>query len=389
MPTGSVDNKKRRNQIQTTPSAAETVPFLDLKTMHAPLMADIRREIDSVIESHAFALGPAVEKFERAFADYCGDKHCVGLNSGTSAVHVALLCAGVQPGDEVITTPSTWISTTWAISYIGATPVFVDIDPQTFCLDAARIEQAITAKTKAIMPVHLYGHPADMEPIVKLAREFNLAVIEDAAQAHGARYQRRTCGRLGDVAAFSFYPGKNLGAFGEAGAVVTDNAEWADRARALRDHAQEGRHNHTELGFNFRMDGIQAAVLNVKLRRLDQWNDQRRQVAEWYEQQLRNVLGLTLPTPAEWAEPVWHIYAAQHHQRDALRAHLNDHNIQSGVHYPKPVHLQPAYAHLGYRKGTFPEAEALAARQISLPMFPDMTEPQVTRVAEAIRAFTA
>ncbi len=375
--------------MQSTATAVETVPFLDLKTMHAPLMADIRREIDSVIDSHAFALGPAVEQFERAFADYCGTKHCIGVNSGTSAVHVALICAGVQPGDEVITTPFTWISTTWAISYIGATPVFVDIDPQTYCLDAAQIEQAITAKTKAVMPVHLYGHPADMEPITKLAREFNLAVIEDAAQAHGARYQRRTCGGLGDVAAFSFYPGKNLGAFGEAGAMETDNPEWADRARALRDHAQEGRHNHAELGFNFRMDGIQAAVLNVKLRRLDQWNGHRRQVAEWYSEQLRDVPGLTLPTAAEWAEPVWHIYAAQHHERDALRAHLNEHRIQSGVHYPKPIHLQPAYAHLAYRKGTFPEAEALARRQLSLPMFPDMTEPQVTRVAEVIRAFSA
>ena len=373
--------------MQSTATAVETVPFLDLKTMHAPLMADIRREIDSVIDSHAFALGPAVEQFERAFADYCGTKHCVGLNSGTSAVQVALICAGVQPGDEVITTPFTWISTCWAISYIGAVPVFVDIDPQTYCLDAAQIEQAITAKTKAVMPVHLYGHPADMEPIVKLAREFNLAVIEDAAQAHGACYQRRTCGSLGDVAAFSFYPGKNLGAFGEAGAVVTDNAEWADRARALRDHAQEGRHNHAELGFNFRMDGIQAAVLSVKLRRLDQWNGHRRRVAGWYEQQLRDVSGVFPPTPTEWAEPVWHIYAAQHHERDALRAHLNEHHIQSGVHYPKPIHLQPAYAHLGYRKGTFPEAEALARRQLSLPMFPDMTEPQVTRVAEAIRSF--
>ncbi len=375
--------------MQSTAVATETVPFLDLKTMHAPLMADIRREIDRVIESHAFALGPAVEEFERSFADYCGTEHCVGLNSGTSAVHVALICAGVQPGDEVITTPFTWISTAWAINYIGAVPVFVDIDPHTYCLDASKVEQAITPKTKAIVPVHLYGHPADMKPIVKLAREFNLAVIEDAAQAHGARYQRHVCGSLGDIAAFSFYPGKNLGGFGEGGAVVTDNAEWADRARALRDHAQEGRHNHTELGFNFRMDGIQAAVLNVKLGRLDQWNDQRRCVAAWYEQQLRDVPGLILPTAAEWAEPVWHIYAAQHPERDALRGHLGKHHIQSGVHYPKPIHLQPAYAHLGYRKGTFPQAEALAQRQLSLPMFPDMTEAQVTRVAEAIRAFSA
>jgi dTDP-4-amino-4,6-dideoxygalactose transaminase len=374
--------------MQATAIATETVPFLDLKTMHAPLMTDIRREIDGVIESHAFALGPAVEKFEQSFATCCGVEHCVGLNSGTSAVHVALLCAGVQPGDEVITTPSTWISTSWAISYIGATPVFVDIDPQTYCLDAAQVEQAVTPKTKAIMPVHLYGHPADMEPLVKLARQFKLAVIEDAAQAHGARYDRRACGSLGDIASFSFYPGKNLGAFGEAGAVVTDNAEWAERARALRDHAQAGRHNHTELGFNFRMDGLQAAVLNVKLRRLDEWNHRRRRVAEWYGQLLRGMPGLIVPTPAEWAEPVWHIYAAQHDQRDALRAHLNEHNIQSGVHYPTPIHLQPAYEHLRYRRGAFPEAEALASRQISLPMFPDMTEDQVTRVAEAIRAFS-
>ena len=373
--------------MQSATVATESIPFLDLKTMHAPITADIKRAIDDVIDSHAFALGPAVEQFEEAFANYCGVRHCVGLNSGTSAVHVALICAGVQSGDEVITTPFTWISTAWAISYVGARPVFIDIDPQTYCLDAEQIERAITPKTKAIVPVHLYGHPADMDPIVRLAREYKLAVIEDAAQAHGARYKNRRCGGLADIAAFSFYAAKNLGAFGEAGAIVTDNTEQANRARALRDHAQEGRHHHTELGFNFRMDGIQAAVLGVKLKHLDAWNRQRRHLADVYHQQLQDIPDVVAAAPADWAEPVWHIYAVQHDDRDALRAHFREHNIQSGVHYPTPIHLQPAYAHLGHREGDFPVAESLARRQISLPMFPDMTEAQVVRVAEAMRAF--
>lgn len=365
--------------------ATETVPFLDLKAMHAPVMEEIKRAIDGVIDSHAFALGPAVQHFEEAFAEYCGVPHCVGLNSGTSAMHVALICAGVQAGDEVITTPFTWISTSWAISYIGAKPVFVDIDPQSHCLDPAKIEQAVTPRTKAIVPVHLYGHPADMDAILKVAREHKLAVVEDAAQAHGARYKGRPCGSLADIAGFSFYPGKNLGAFGEAGAVVTDNAEWADRARALRDHAQSGRHNHVELGFNYRMEGIQAAVLAVKLKHLDGWNAQRCRIAESYRKHLSGIANLECPAPADWADPVWHIYAVQHPERDALRDHLSGHDIHSGVHYPTPIHLQPAYADLGYHQGDFPAAEALASRQLSLPMFPDMTEAHVCRVADSIR----
>ena len=373
--------------MQSTVIASETIPFLDLKAQHAPLMADIKREIDEVIDSHAFALGPAVESFERAFADYCGVGHCVGLNSGTSAVHLGLICAGVQAGDEVITTPFTWISTVWALSYVGAKPVFVDIDPQTHCIDPARIELAITPRTKAIVPVHLYGHPADMDPIAKLARENTLVVVEDAAQAHGAAYKNSMCGTLGDLAAFSFYPGKNLGAFGEAGAVVTDHAEWAERARALRDHAQQGRHHHIELGFNYRMEGIQAAVLKVKLNSLDHWNERRRGVAEMYRQHLQDIPELTLPAAAGWADPVWHIYAVQHPHRERLRQHLGECQIQTGVHYPTPIHLQPAYAHLGYSEGDLPVAEQLARRQVSLPMFPDMTEAQVTRVADAIRSF--
>lgn len=363
-----------------------TVPFLDLAGMHAPILEEIKREVGRVIDAHTFALGPVVEEFERNFAGYCGVEHCVGLNSGTSAVHVALLCAGVRPGDEVITTPYSWISTSWAISYAGAKPVYVDIDAQTYCLNPAKIEAAITPKTKALLPVHLFGHTADMDEIVRIGQKHGLAVIEDAAQAHGARHRGRRCGSLADIAAFSFYPGKNLGAFGEAGAVVTNNAEWAERARRLRDHAQQGRHRHVEIGFNYRMEAIQAAVLNVKLRHLDEWNRKRREVAGWYAEQLQDIPDVVLPQPAAWAEPIWHIYGIRHPKRDAMRRRLEQCGVQTGVHYPTPIHLQPAYVHLGYEVGDLPATEALASEQISLPMFPGMSENQVRRVADDLRS---
>lgn len=354
--------------------------------MHAPIMAEMRQALDAVLESSAFASGPAVAQFEKDFAQLCHAEHCVGLNSGTSAVHVGLLCAGVRAGDEVITTPYTWISTSWAISYLNAKPVFVDIDPQTYCIDARKIEAAITQKTRAILPVHLFGHPADMDSINEIARRHKLAVIEDAAQAHGARYNDRLCGSLAPIAAFSFYPGKNLGAVGEGGAVVTSDAAWADRARKLRNHAQDGRDNHTELGFNYRMDSFQGAVLSIKIRRLQAWNDSRKFVAGMYHERFSEVPDVVAPTQADWASPSWHIYAIQHPRRDALFSHLQERGVQSIVHYSTCVPFQPPYAHLEYQRGDLPVAESLAARQLSLPVFPGMTEAQVDHVVECIKS---
>lgn len=363
------------------------VPFLDLKSMHAPLMDQIDQRIRETIESHAFACGPAVEQFEAQFAEYCGVKHCVCVSSGTSALHLALICAGVSPGDEVITSPATWISTSWAITYVGATPVFADIEPQSYCLDPNRVEDAITARTTAILPVHLYGHPANMDAIRDIACRHNVVVIEDAAQAHGASYQGSLCGALGDIAAFSFYPGKNLGAFGEGGAITTNCEYWAMRARCLRDHAQIERHRHLELGFNYRMDSIQAAVLSVKLSRLDQWNASRHQVARAYEQGLADLPRIEVPTEAPGASSAWHLYSLQAHDRDELRKYLSGRGIQTGLHYPTPVHLQPAYAHLKHVPGDFPVAEQLASHQISLPMFPDLLPGQIQHVIDSIRVF--
>lgn len=368
------------------PTRCITVPYLDLKYIHAPIMAEMRQALDAVLESGSFASGPAVAQFEEDFARLCHAEHCVGLNSGTSAVHVALLSAGVRAGDEVITTPYTWISTAWAITYINAKPVFVDIDPQTYCIDATKIEAAITPKTKAILPVHLFGHPADMDAISEIARRHNLAVIEDAAQAHGARYKDRLCGSLAPIAAFSFYPGKNLGAVGEGGAVVPSDAAWADRARKLRNHAQDGRDNHRELGFNYRMDSFQGAVLSIKLRHLQAWNESRKSIADMYHERFLEVPDVVAPSQADWASPAWHIYAIQHPRRDEVFSQLQERGVQSIVHYSTCVHLQQPYAHLEYQGGDFPVAESLAARQLSLPIFPGMTEAQVDHVVECIKA---
>ncbi len=360
------------------------VKFVDLDALHGPILSEIRAEIEDVISSNSFALGPKVESFEEQFATYLGANHCVGVNSGTSALHLALIVAGINPGDEVITTPSTWISTSWAISYVGAKPVFVDIDPTTYCMDAAQVAQAITEKTGAILAVDLYGHPIDGDALGHLARTHGIPLIEDAAQAHGAMWNGRPCGTLGDIATFSFYPGKNLGAFGEGGAIVTNNNDWAQRLRRLRDHAQDGRHNHTEIGFNYRMEGMQGAVLSVKLRHLDRWNEARRQVAEWYTAKFATCPDIVCPRTAPLAEVVWHIYAVQHDDRDALCTHLREHDISCAVHYPTPIHLQPAYANLGYVAGDFPVAEQLGRRQLSMPMHPAMSPQDIDAIVQAV-----
>ncbi len=361
-----------------------TIPFLSLSRQTQSLRTEALEAITKVVDEQGFANGPAVLQFERAFADYLGVKHVVGLNNGTTALHAALLCAGVGPGDEVVTVAHTWISTLWAISYVGAVPRLVDIDRLTCGMDPALLEAALTPRTKAIVPVHLYGQPVNLALIIEIARRRGIPVIEDTAQAIGARYQGERVGTFGTINATSFYPGKNLGAFGEGGAVMTDDAELAARAARLRDHAQSGRHNHVELGFNWRMDGIQGAILSVKLRHLDVWNARRREIAARYNDAFSGVPGLGLLEGIPDCEPIWHIYPVFHERRDALRSALESRGVQSGVHYPTPAHRQPVYAHLGMGPGSLPQSERAAATEVSLPMFPELTEDEVSQVITAV-----
>jgi dTDP-4-amino-4,6-dideoxygalactose transaminase len=363
------------------------VPFLDLRAQHRAIWPELRAAVDGVLDEAQFILGPAVERFEKHFADFVGARHCVGLNNGTSALHMALLACGIGPGDEVITTPATWISTSWAVSYVGARPVFVDIDPLTYTLDPDQVERAITPRTRALLPVHLYGQAADLGRLRTLADAHGLVLIEDAAQAHGARHAGRRVGTFGRVGCFSFYPGKNLGAFGEGGCIVTDDDAIARRIRRLRDHAQDGRHHHVEIGFNTRMEGLQAAVLDAKLRHLADWNAARARHARRYHELLAGVRGLTLPTAASPEGHVWHLYVVLVHgtDRDRLREVLAGRGVATAVHYPTPVPLQPAYAHLGHRRGDFPVAEELAERCLSLPLYPELTDEQIAHVAAELR----
>jgi dTDP-4-amino-4,6-dideoxygalactose transaminase len=344
----------------------------------------------AVCESGRFSLGPAVETFEERWAAHCGLSHCVALNSGTSALHLALLGLDVGPGDEVITVPMTFISTVWAITYVGAKPVFVDIDPATRMLDPAWLEDAITPRTRAILPVHLYGFPADMGPILEVADRHGIPVVEDASQAQGARYDGRHVGGLGRVGCFSFYPSKNLGAYGEGGALVTDDDDIAQRTRALRNHGQRRRDDHVEIGSNYRMDAFQGAVLSVKLGRLDDWVDARAGRAARYLDRLRG-LPLVLPTPpaAPGTRSAWHLFVIETNARDTMRETLAAAGIDTGMHYPRPVHLQPAYAHLGHEEGDFPASERLARRCLSLPIYPQLRDADIDRICAAISSATA
>jgi dTDP-4-amino-4,6-dideoxygalactose transaminase len=361
------------------------IPYADLQSQYRSIKPEIDAAVLRVLDSAQFILGDEVAAFEREFAAYCGATEGVGLNSGTSALHVALLAAGIGPGDDVITVPFTFVATAAAIVYAGARPVFVDIDPATYCIDPGLIEQAITPRTKAIMPVHLYGHPADMDPIMAIAQRHNLVVIEDAAQAHGARYNGRPCGSIGQLAGFSFYPGKNLGAYGEGGAAVTSDPALARTMRLLRSWGEERRYEHAIKAFNYRMDGIQGAILRVKLRHLEAWTEARRARAADYRAAFAGA-DVGLPVEAPGCRHVYHVFAVRLRNRDATRAQLQERGIQTGVHYPIPVHLQPAYADLGYARGDFPVAERVASEVLSLPMFPEMTSGQVREVADAVLA---
>ncbi|MDQ6861099.1 MAG: DegT/DnrJ/EryC1/StrS family aminotransferase [Verrucomicrobiota bacterium] len=361
------------------------VPFLDLKAHHAPFRAEFSRAIEEVIDAGAFAGGPFVAAFEEDFARFCETKFAIGVGNGTDALWFALLAHGVGPGDEVITVPSTFMATAEAITYCGATPVFVDIDEETYTMDPEQLAGALTPRTKAVIPVHLFGQMADMDPIVAFAREHGLYVIEDAAQAHGAKYNGRSAGTIGDAACFSFYPGKNLGAFGEAGAVVTNDAKLNEKIRILRDHGQSRKYYHSMVGWNGRMDGIQGAVLRIKLRHLARGNELRRKHAVQYHSAFEGLEGLIVPTTASYAKHVFHIYALRVEARDNMMRSLEEKGIGTGVHYPVPVHLQEAYAGLGYTNGAFPISEKTSAEFISLPMFPELTPEQIDYVAEGVK----
>ncbi|HEY2329475.1 MAG TPA: DegT/DnrJ/EryC1/StrS family aminotransferase [Verrucomicrobiae bacterium] len=365
---------------------SEPVPYLDLRAQMKPLRAELDAAIARTLDNCSFCLGPDVAQFEKDFATFCGAQHALGFNSGTSALHVALLLLGVGPGDEVITTPYTFIATSWAISYCGAKPVYADIDDATFNLDPKLIEKAITPRTKAVLPVHLYGQPFDVDAIAAICKKHNLPFVEDAAQAVGAKYKGKTVGALGDISCFSFYPAKNLGACGEGGALVTNNAAFAARAKSLREHGSTVRYHHDEVGYNYRLEGLQGAVLGVKLKHLEKWTRERQRVAKRYAELLADT-PLQLPAVTAGNESAWHLYTVRSPRRDELKKHLDANGIGNAVHYPMPLHLQKVYANLGYKPGDFPVAEKASREVLSLPMFPELTDAQIQRVAAVGREF--
>ncbi len=364
-----------------------TIPFVDLKAQYHSIKPEIDAAVVRVFESSQFVLGAEVAAFEKEFAAYCGVESAMGVNSGTSALHLAMLAAGVGPGDEVITVPFTFVATVAAICYTGAKPVLVDINPRSFTMDPEKLEAAITKKTKAIIPVHLYGQCADMDPILEIAKKHGLVVIEDAAQAHGAEYKGRKAGSIGDMGCFSFYPGKNLGAYGEGGMVTTSNPDYTRTIRMLRDWGAEKKYQHVLKGYNYRLEGVQGAILNVKLKYLEKWSNDRLSHAKLYNQLLA---GSKVETPEimAYGKPVFHVYAVRTTERENLMAYLTKEGIQHGIHYPFPVHLLPAHADLGYKPGDFPESEKAANQVLSLPMFPELTDEQIHIVSDAVQAWS-
>lgn len=395
------------------------IPFLDLKTQFREIEHEVLPMVKEAMENAAFIGGPQVSGFEAEFAAFCDSKYGVGVNSGTDALRFALMAAGVGPGDEVITVPHTFIATTEAISQVGAKPVFVDIDPKTYNMDPSKLEdyldkrfggsststqpQASSLKPpasglkppasslkqgpKAVIPVHIYGQPADMDPILEIAKKKNLAVIEDACQAHGSLYKGKKSGSMGLVGCFSFYPGKNLGAYGEGGAVVTQSEDIANKIRMIRDHGQAKKYYHDMEGYNGRLDAIQAGVLRIKLKRLANWNESRRRNAQYYNELLSPIKGVTVPREADGCRHVYHLYVILVDDRDGLQKYLNDKGVGTGLHYPVPLHLQKAYADMGYKEGEFPVTESVAKRLLSLPMFPELTKAQIEYVAQNIKDF--
>jgi dTDP-4-amino-4,6-dideoxygalactose transaminase len=364
------------------------VPDVDLQAQYRGIRSEVLKALEEVCESARFVQGPWTSKFEEQFAGYCGVSYCVSLNSGTSALHLALRCLDIGRGDEVVTTAMSFIATAWAITYVGATPVFVDIDAARRTMSPAKLEAAITPRTKAIIPVHLYGMPAEMDKINAIAAQHRIPVIEDAAQAHGARYRGKRVGQFGRIACFSFYPSKNLGAYGEGGALTTNDPLIAQRARSLRDHAQRERYFHDEIGYNYRMDSFQGAVLAIKLNQLDSWNATRAGRAGCYTKLLKDS-SYKLPTYFSDCECVWHCYVIECQDRNRVRHFLREAGIETGLHYPVPIHLQKAYAFLGYRHGDLPVTEAFCDRCLSLPMYAELTDEQISAVVSALRQVAA
>ena len=362
------------------------VPFVDLGVQYRAISAEIDDAIAKVIQDADFILGREVRLFEEEFAEFCDSSHAVGVDSGTSALELALRAFDIGPGDEVITAANSFIASALGISHAGAKPVLVDVDPFTYTLDVKALERAITRRTKAIIPVHLYGHPAHMGPIRQLADKHGLVVIEDACQAHGARYKGKRVGSLGHAAAFSFYPGKNLGAYGDGGMVVTKDRKIANRLEMLRNYGQKEKYKHLFRGYNRRLDTIQAAILRVKLRYLEKWNAARRWNAKLYQKHLEGS-GVVVPGEAGGAESVWHLYVIRTEQRDALKEHLINKGINASIHYPIPIHLQPAYHDLGYKRGDFPVTEAHADRILSLPMYAELTDRQIEFISQTVCEF--
>ena len=360
------------------------VPLIDLKLQHRSIAAEVEAAIKTVCDNTAFIGGDAVKSFEEEFAAYCGAKHGVGVANGTEALFLSLIALGVGGGDEVIVPANTFIATAAAVSHTGATPVFVDCDPETYCIDPAKISAAVTSKTKAIMPVHLYGHAADMDAILGIARSNGIKVIEDCAQAHGAHYKGRQVGAIGDASGFSFYPSKTLGAYGDAGMCLTNSDEVADKLRLLRDNGRTTWYEHAIIGYNSRLDGMQAAILRVKFKHLEEWVEARRAHAARYQELLSGVDGLVLPMEKPYSRHSYYVYVVRAKDRESFMARLKEKGVGAGVHYPVPLHLQPAYAFLGGKEGNHPVAEKYSKEIVSIPMFPELTEAQVAEAAAAI-----
>jgi len=363
------------------------VPFLNFHQTHQELKPQLMAALEKTVDTGQFILGEEVAGFEDEYAALMGTSGTVGVNSGTSALHLAIRCCGIQPGDEVITTPFTFVASAWCISYEKAVPVFVDIDPDTYLLDPKKVEAAITPKTKAIVVVHLFGQPAPMEPFLELAEKYQLKIIEDCAQAHLAEWQGTPVGLMGDCGAFSFYPTKNLGGLGEGGLFVSKNPEILEQARLLRNHAMPDRYTYADVGYNYRMEGFNGAVLRVKLKQLKQWTAQRQSIAECYRKGFK-LEGLQLPPKIAGGTEVYHQFSVLHPQRDALVKHLNEHGVATGLFYPHPLAYQPVYAHLGYQEGDLPNAERVCREVINLPVFPEMTEEQVDYVITTLNQFS-
>lgn len=365
---------------------SDKIQFVDLLRQYHDLQPEMDLAILRAVGRGDFILGEDVREFEKEFAEFNQSPYCIGVSDGTDALHLALLALGIGPGDEVIVPTHTYIASALAISNTGARPVFVDCDPDYYTIDVQAVEKALSPRTKAIMPVHLYGHPADMDPLLQIAKDRKLAIVEDTAQGHGATYKGRLCGTIGDIGCFSFYPGKNLGAYGDGGAVVTRDAALAEKISVLRNYGQKVKYVHTVKGFNSRLDTLQAAVLRVKLPHLAKWNDQRRAAAAQYSTHLAGT-SLGIPKIAPYANPVWHLYVVQTDDRAGLQIALDAANVSHGIHYPIPVHLQQAYSDLGYKAGDFPVTEALANRILSLPMFPEIKSVEIDRTAAQIISF--